>query len=247
MHLGERGTGQDPLARGADVGAQHVEVGPRPRVHLGRIEVGAQHLPHAHSVALGAAPVGVGGVGGVRRRAGRRRTRRTRRWRRSAPSRTLGTQRVAAARGRRRPRSASESNQRFVAQVAACSAAASTWRRAATRAVRSPELVGGAKAVPGRAGTQRAAGRRCSPTPARRRATSGRTCRAVCSAVRRWRGWRAAIRRSRATMSDVEKRSMMKSRASRSASSVQRKRLQPRRVRGGCGRRVRRTPRASNR
>ena len=66
--------GQDVFAGGGDLGAQVVEVAPRPLVHLGRVEVGAEHLAHADAVALGAAAVvGVGG-GCVRRRAGTRRT-----------------------------------------------------------------------------------------------------------------------------------------------------------------------------
>ena len=61
-HLGEAGTGKDALARRGDLGAEVVEVGPRPLVHLDRVEVGAQHLAHADAVPLRAAPVGLGRV-----------------------------------------------------------------------------------------------------------------------------------------------------------------------------------------
>ena len=79
-HRREPGAGHDAFARGANVGAQRMEVGPRPLVHLGWFEVGTQHLAHPHPVTLRPAPV-LDGRRRVRRcRAGRWRTRRTRRW-----------------------------------------------------------------------------------------------------------------------------------------------------------------------
>ena len=57
--------GLDARARRGDLGAEVVEVGPRPLVHLLRIEVGAQHRAHTNSVTLGPAAIGFVGVGRV--------------------------------------------------------------------------------------------------------------------------------------------------------------------------------------
>ncbi|MEZ5251441.1 MAG: hypothetical protein R2713_20175 [Ilumatobacteraceae bacterium] len=60
-HLGERRARQDPLARRRHLTPQFVEVGPRPVVHLARVEVGAQHRPTVHRVSLEATRVDLGG------------------------------------------------------------------------------------------------------------------------------------------------------------------------------------------
>ena len=64
-HFGEARAGEDQRARACDLGPEVMEVGPRPVVHLGRVEVGAEHLAHADAIPLGTAGVGFRGVGRV--------------------------------------------------------------------------------------------------------------------------------------------------------------------------------------